>query len=58
MAIGPFAVHIQRQKESVGVKLQTTVSKVLVFRGIGLHSGEEVELKLCPAPANFGICFF
>ena len=38
--------------------MQTTVSKVLVFRGIGLHSGEEVELKLCPAPANFGLCFF
>ena len=36
---------------------QKTLSKSISISGIGLHSGENVELKLQPAPADSGIRF-
>ena len=37
--------------------MQTTVSDVVAFDGIGLHSGRFVHLTVHPAPANTGIQF-
>jgi len=36
---------------------QKTLSKNLIFRGIGLHSGKKSEIKLLPAGENQGIIF-
>lgn len=36
---------------------QTTISKPVTARGVGLHTGVEVELTLKPAPANTGFIF-
>ncbi len=36
---------------------QRTLSEPVRFRGIGLHSGAQVNLSLLPAPVNHGIVF-
>ena len=36
---------------------QKTIKKSVKFRGIGLHSGKEVEMSLFPAQPNTGIVF-
>jgi UDP-3-O-[3-hydroxymyristoyl] N-acetylglucosamine deacetylase len=36
---------------------QHTLSSVVALSGIGLHTGVNVNLRLCPAPANTGIVF-
>jgi UDP-3-O-[3-hydroxymyristoyl] N-acetylglucosamine deacetylase len=36
---------------------QSTIRRRIECRGIGLHTGEEVEVALCPAPADSGIVF-
>jgi UDP-3-O-[3-hydroxymyristoyl] N-acetylglucosamine deacetylase len=36
---------------------QKTLSKSVVFKGHGLHSGVDSELKIIPAAENFGIVF-
>ncbi len=36
---------------------QKTISKIVEFKGIGLHSGLECIIKIIPADANFGIVF-
>ena len=36
---------------------QKTIKKSVKFRGIGLHSGKEVEMTLFPAQPNTGIVF-
>ncbi len=36
---------------------QSTLAKTVQLNGIGLHSGEEVRMKLSPAQANSGIIF-
>ncbi len=36
---------------------QSTIAKTVHIKGIGLHSGEEVQLKLAPAQADAGIVF-
>ncbi len=36
---------------------QSTISKSISIKGIGLHSGKEVSMKLLPAAANTGIVF-
>ena len=36
---------------------QKTISKPVTFRGVGLHSGLEVNLNLKPAEPNSGILF-
>ena len=40
-----------------GSDLQTTVSKPIVFEGIGLHKGLWSKLVVLPAKINSGICF-
>ena len=40
-----------------GGELQTTVSKPIVFEGIGLHTGIKSKLTVLPADIDFGICF-
>ena len=37
--------------------MQTTISKPILFEGIGLHTGKKSKLTLHPAEADFGICF-
>ena len=37
---------------------QTTLSKAISIKGIGLHSGINVSMKLLPAEADFGIRFY
>ena len=36
---------------------QQTIKDSILFKGIGLHSGKDVELKLEPAETNNGIRF-
>ena len=36
---------------------QRTIAKQVVFKGIGLHSGKPIEMKINPAPDDFGIVF-
>jgi UDP-3-O-[3-hydroxymyristoyl] N-acetylglucosamine deacetylase/3-hydroxyacyl-[acyl-carrier-protein] dehydratase len=36
---------------------QVTLAKEIQFKGIGLHTGSEVSLKLLPAAANYGYKF-
>ena len=36
---------------------QKTVKNTLIFKGIGLHTGEEVKIKIKPAQPNTGIIF-
>lgn len=36
---------------------QQTVARKISYSGVGLHSGKEVEMSLCPAEANTGIVF-
>ncbi len=37
--------------------VQRTLKNSAVFRGVGLHSGRDVLLRVLPAPANSGISF-
>ncbi len=37
---------------------QTTIGKAKEIKGIGLHSGHEVKIKIAPALANTGITFY
>ena len=41
----------------MGIALQRTLRTAVACRGIGLHSGERVTLRLGPAPADSGITF-
>lgn len=36
---------------------QSTIARRVACSGTGLHSGEEVDIALCPAPAGTGIVF-
>ena len=36
---------------------QRTIEHPVSMAGVGLHSGKEVNLTFCPAPANYGIKF-
>jgi len=36
---------------------QTTIAKEVSLKGVGLHTGNEVTLKFCPAEADFGYAF-
>tara|TARA_B110000971_G_scaffold219893_1_gene262079 strand:+ start:2354 stop:3280 length:927 start_codon:yes stop_codon:yes gene_type:complete len=36
---------------------QKTISKKVTFKGVGLHSGLKTEVKILPAPENYGIVF-
>ncbi len=37
--------------------MQTSLKESVSCKGVGLHSGAEVEMRLCPAPAETGIVF-
>ena len=36
---------------------QTTIKHEISISGVGLHTGENVNMKICPAPPNHGIKF-
>ena len=36
---------------------QTTLASEIAYSGVGLHSGQEVHMRLLPAPANTGVVF-
>lgn len=37
--------------------LQTTISKPVEIKGVGLHTGQEVQVIFRPAPVHTGLCF-
>ncbi len=37
--------------------MQKTLKKSVSINGMGLHSGKDVQLTICPAPANHGVVF-
>ncbi len=39
------------------LRMQSTIQREVSCRGIGLHSGAKVTMKLRPAPSNFGVRF-
>ena len=39
------------------IEKQRTISKPISLKGLGLHSGENVEIKINPAPENKGYIF-
>lgn len=43
--------------EQADVSRQITIKRPVTLQGIGLHSGQRVEMTLLPAPANTGIRF-
>ncbi len=45
------------QKVGVKTRNQATLKKEVSFSGIGIHTGHEVNLKLCPAEKGTGIAF-
>lgn len=36
---------------------QRTLKNDISFSGVGIHTGKEVTIRFCPAPADSGICF-
>lgn len=40
-----------------GIMMQTTLNKEVRCAGVGLHSGQKVEVVIRPAPADFGVQF-
>ena len=36
---------------------QRTLKEAVLLSGIGLHTGEKVNIEICPAPANHGYKF-
>jgi UDP-3-O-[3-hydroxymyristoyl] N-acetylglucosamine deacetylase len=43
--------------EDYGKRRQNTLARPVEFSGIGIHTGENVKMRFCPAPANAGIVF-
>ena len=39
------------------IEKQCTLLSPVIFKGIGLHSGELVSMEICPAPGNHGYVF-
>ena len=39
------------------MQYQTTIGRMVTYTGIGLHSGQNVTIRLNPAPVNTGIVF-
>lgn len=37
---------------------QRTIGESISAEGVGLHSGQKVRVKLHPAPAHYGLCFW
>lgn len=38
-------------------RFQHTIGKEVSYSGIGLHTGQDVQMRFCPAPAGSGISF-
>ena len=41
----------------MGSDLQKTLEEIMEFKGVGLHSGVEANLRIKPAEPNYGIKF-
>ena len=39
------------------IEKQRTLKSSIIFKGVGLHTGEPVTLEICPAPENHGYKF-
>lgn len=37
--------------------LQRTIAHPVTLKGVGLHSGDDAEIRLCPAPVDHGVVF-
>lgn len=44
-------------KNSILKRKQRTLNREVSYSGIGIHTGKEVSLRLCPAPEHTGIVF-
>ncbi|MDR0640242.1 MAG: UDP-3-O-acyl-N-acetylglucosamine deacetylase [Holosporales bacterium] len=42
---------------SIHLRPEATVGKVVSFSGIGVHSGQNSEIRVMPAPENLGVIF-
>ena len=42
---------------SSSTRKQRTISKEIILKGVGLHTGENVTMKFIPAPVNHGYAF-
>ncbi len=52
-----LTAHISSPPKFVVAKKQRTIKKDISFSGIGLHTGNNVSMKLKPAPINTGYVF-
>ena len=52
-----LTAHISNPPKFVVAKKQRTISEDISFSGIGLHTGNNVSMKLKPAPINTGYVF-
>ncbi len=52
-----MAVHPHEPTLSIPAQFEQTIHAPVEFRGVGLHSGVEVSMRLVPAPAGSGIVF-
>src|ERR1700693_6595727 len=46
-----------RQPEEAAVRLETTIQRPVEAKGVGLHSGVPVSIRILPAPLSTGIVF-
>jgi len=52
-----LAAEILRRNPAKGGPVQTTIKSPVSFKGVGLHSGETVQVTIRPASAEYGIWF-
>jgi len=52
-----LTAHISSPPKFVVAKKQKTISEDISFSGVGLHTGNNVSMKLKPAPINTGYVF-
>lgn len=50
-------MHVESFERALSLEYQHTIASPISLKGIGLHTGVPVTLRLTPAPANTGIIF-
>src|SRR5215468_3247920 len=57
IAINESSWEICRCARSARVRFETTIQRPVEARGVGLHSGVPVSIRIMPAPVSTGIVF-
>jgi hypothetical protein len=57
IAINKSSCEIYRFARSAPVRFETTIQRPVEAKGIGLHSGVPVSIRVLPAPVSTGIVF-